>query len=301
MKNGKVLKNREGRVRLGWRLLLFLVLFAALTTAADGITPAGLAWGAGAELLGALGAGWIVLLLDGRAPGALGFGLRDRAPAGLAGGLVLGVVVAGAAVALIGLAGGASWSREPGSPGALLATGGAALWTFALPAAAEEALFRGYPLQALAEAWGPVAALWATSLAFGMLHLGNPGITWLGAGNIALAGLFLGALCLRTGSLWWATGAHLGWNWAVGFGADLPVSGLDLVDTPYLAATEAGPAWLSGGGFGPEGSVLAGVILAAVAAGVWRWWGRLGTAEAGEARPLHPPPPTEPTRTRRRR
>ena len=144
-----------------------------------------------------------------------------------------------------------------------------ALWFFAVPAAAEEVVFRGYPLQALAERWGAGVALGLTSVGFGCLHFLNPESSWLGAANVAAAGAWLGVVMLRTGSLWWASAAHLGWNWAHGFLADLPVSGLDVVDAPYVAARAVGPEWLSGGGFGPEGSLLSTVALAAGA--VWAW------------------------------
>jgi hypothetical protein len=82
--------------------------------------------------------------------------------------------------------------------------------------------------------------------------------------------VFLGAVYLRTGSLWWATGAHLGWNWALAYLVDLPLSGLELIDAPLLEPMLTGPAWLSGGGFGPEGSVLAAVTVGAAAAWTWR-------------------------------
>src|SRR5690606_22083869 len=84
------------------------------------------------------------------------------------------------------------------------------------------------------------------------------------------AGIFLGALCLRSGGLWWPSGAHLGWNWAHAFLADLPVSGLELVDAPLIEPRVAGPAWISGGAFGPEGSLLATVAVLGAAAWIWR-------------------------------
>ena len=105
---------------------------------------------------------------------------------------------------------------------------------------------------------------------------------WLAAANVSVAGLFLGALVLRTGSLWWATGAHLGWNWGQAFLADLPVSGLDVVDTPFWEGSLEGAPWLAGAGFGVEGSVLATLALAGAAWLCWRtprlrpegprWW-----------------------------
>src|SRR4051812_30902466 len=73
-------------------------------------------------------------------------------------------------------------------------------------------------------------ALAITSIGFAALHLANPSITPVALVNLAAAGLFLGVLALRTGSLWWCAGAHLGWNWALGFLFDLPVSGIETVD-----------------------------------------------------------------------
>ena len=269
MDTARIWRTAEGRIRLGWRLLLFVVLLMAVAVTTTLLVPPVLPWGSLPGLLGALVAGWTVLRLDGRSPRALGFPLERAAARGVAAGLVLGVGVALLAVALIALAGGLRWTGDAGGPSDWLAAGATTLWMLAIPAAAEEAMLRGYPLQALAEAWGPGWALAVTAAAFSLLHLANPEVGWLGLANIAAAGLFLGALYLRTASLWWATGAHLGWNWAQAFLADLPVSGYQLLDVPLLDAVPSGPAWVSGGAFGPEGSALAtGAVLAAA---VWAW------------------------------
>lgn len=269
-------RTDEGRLRLGWRLLLFAVLLLGLALAATAVAPGPrIVAGGVAVLVGSLGAGWLLLKLDGYGLTSLGFhGGRDAAVGAVAG-TALGAGVALPAVGIIAALGGVSWSSEPGSPGGWLAAGVGALALFALPAAAEEALLRGYPLQALAEAWGPRWALTVTSVGFGLMHVANPGVTILGVVGIVAAGVFLGGLYLRTGSLWWASGAHLGWNWALGFAADLPVSGLDVVDAPGLVARMEGPGWLSGGGFGPEGSVV-GTALLLGAAGWTLRTGRLG-------------------------
>lgn len=233
----------------------------------------GLPWAAVPGGLAALIAGWGILRLDGHPLSSLGFPARFRGPdgvlAGLGLGLAFGVLVAAVAVGLIAGVGGVRWSGDVGSAGGWLSVGAAALWLFAIPAAAEEALLRGYPLLELRSAFGAGPAVVGTSVVFALLHLGNPGIGGIALVNIGAAGVFLGALAVRTGGLWWPTGAHLGWNWAHAFLADLPVSGLELVDAPLVDARTAGPAWLSGGSFGPEGSVLA--TAAVTAAAVWTW------------------------------
>jgi membrane protease YdiL (CAAX protease family) len=271
-------------VRLGWRLLLWFgiaLVVGALTGAL--FQPLGLVGGSLAILIGAWVAGTACLSLDGRGSGALGFYLAPSVPGEVARGLSVGVALAVIVVGAIALTGGLAWSGDMGSIRGWIggAVGAAAL--LAIPAASEEALLRGYPLQAMTEAWGPGWGLGVTSLAFGALHLPNPDVTVLGAANTAAAGVFLGVVYLRTGSLWWAAAAHLGWNWGIGWLADLPVSGLELLDAPLVEGVARGPAWWSGGAFGPEGSVVATLGFLGAAAVLWRvrW---LGPGSAALAR-----------------
>ena len=90
---------------------------------------------------------------------------------------------------------------------------------------------------------------------FALFHGLNPGITPLGLGNIALAGIFLGVAFYAPGGLWTAFGAHLGWN-ATLAALDAPVSGLPF-SIPLIDYRAGDPVWLSGGHFGPEGGLLA--------------------------------------------
>jgi membrane protease YdiL (CAAX protease family) len=230
-------------------------------------------------LAGSLLAGWILLGREGRSPAALGFHAGREAAREAGWGLLAGAVLVGGVVVAMTAAGGIRWSLEPGGVGGV---GRAALWALvvlAIPAAAEEALLRGYIFQSSAREWGWGVTLGWTSVAFALLHGGNPALGRVALANLALAGVVLGLLVLRTGSLWWATGAHLGWNWGQ-VALDLPVSGLDLVDVPLLAPVTTGPDWLAGGGFGVEGSILA--TLALTAGSVWLWRG----GGAGWIRPV---------------
>jgi membrane protease YdiL (CAAX protease family) len=265
-----ILRTQAGRVRSGWRVLLFLLLVSVLSIPVSLIPMEGLNWQTVPILVAGLLAGWILLGMEGRSPGALGFYLTPRAPWEALLGLGLGVGVALTVVLSIFSFGGIRWVPEAGTPSGYLLEGARSLWFFTLPAAAEEVLFRGYLLQALAEVWGGLRALWATSLAFGLIHLTNPNTTAIGIANLVVAGLFLGAVYLKTASLWWATGAHLGWNWALGFLADLPVSGLELVNTPMYEPAVVGAQWISGGAFGPEGSILSSLLVAMAAYLVWK-------------------------------
>jgi len=104
-----------------------------------------------------------------------------------------------------------------------------------------------------------------SSILFGLLHLSNPGSTDLATVNTVLAGVWFSVLVLRQGSLWSAISAHWAWNATILLGVGLPVSGLGpetglhVVSLIDLDAT--GPQWLSGGSYGPEGSIGATVAL----------------------------------------
>jgi membrane protease YdiL (CAAX protease family) len=271
---------------LGWRIFLFLFLTRLVMVALSMVIPPHLPYGSVPLLVGCVVAGWALLRMDGRGPGALGFYLARGIGKEAFLGLLLGVAVAGLVTAGMVMTGGLRWVPEGGSVQGYFWESGAALWLFSLPAAAEEAAMRGYLLQALSEAWGGGWGLWVTSLLFGIMHLGNPNSSWIGLANILVAGLLLGVIYLRTGSLWWATGAHLGWNWAHGFLFDLPVSGIEVVDTPLLEPVIRGPGWVTGGPFGPEGSLLATVVLSVSALVLWKSsWLKPGV-RAREVRPL---------------
>ncbi len=283
---GTLFKREGGRVRVGWRILLFLVVAVAITGVTGILLPPGILSGSAALLLGALVGGWVLLAWDGRTPDALGFYVARGTGRESAAGLGLGVGIGLLVVAVMAIAGGVTWTSQPGTLAGWLVGGASALLFLAMPAAAEEALLRGYPLQALAEAVGAPVALVTTSVVFGALHLANPSVTALGLANVTAAGLLLGAVYLRTGSLWWATGVHLGWNWAHGYLVDLPVSGLEVLDAPLYEGASTGPEWLGGGGFGPEGSALATVVLLVATAWLWKSEWLRPSAAALRARPL---------------
>lgn len=134
---------------------------------------------------------------------------------------------------------------------------------FILAAAAEEAAFRGYPLQTLLRSLPAWAAVVPSSLLFASIHLLNPnvvrGFTFV---NTVLAGIWLAVAYLRTRSLWFALGLHWSWNWTMGALLGLPVSGITQVaPAPLLRAADLGPAWLTGGHYGLEGGLACTLAL----------------------------------------
>lgn len=246
------------------RALAFVGLFVVLVLLASPFLPeqssldaAGTAAVGGVvTLTAALVAGWLLLyLLDHRAPAALGLPLRQRSLGEVGQGLLTGCVMLLAVLVPLWVFGWVRYTAEPGSLAGVLGAWAHGFATLATPAAAEEALFRGYGFQALVLGLGAGPATIVSSAAFAAAHLGNPDLGALALVNIFLAGVLLSVAYLRTGSLWFAIGLHLGWNWAMASLADLPVSGLTFLSTPLYEPVEHGPAWIAGGGFGPEGGL----------------------------------------------
>ena len=124
----------------------------------------------------------------------------------------------------------------------------------------EEATFRGYPFQRLVESISPVGAIAITSALFGFMHLGNPHHTWISTINTMLVGIPFAIAYLRTRSLWMPVGMHFIWNFLMGYLLGLPVSGIIVTHSVFEARVQ-GPAWVTGAAYGPEGGVLATVVI----------------------------------------
>ena len=189
---------------------------------------------------------------------------------GLAFGVSLGAAAAAVALLAAVVVAGSHWSRDTGGLGDYLAQVLKTSLVLAPAALSEEVIFRGVPLVLLAAAVGRGTALvLIAGLVFALFHGLNPGITPLGLGNIALAGIFLGVAFYAPGGLWTAFGAHLGWN-ATLAALDAPVSGLPF-SIPLIDYRAGDPVWLSGGRFGPEGGLLATAAITGALLVALRW------------------------------
>ncbi|GGF17381.1 hypothetical protein GCM10011611_24000 [Aliidongia dinghuensis] len=123
----------------------------------------------------------------------------------------------------------------------------------------EEVLARGFVL-GLLERWaGSWVALVLSAVLFGAAHLDNPGAgAWPITALTLGAGLALGAAYLATRRLWLPIGLHFGWNFGQSALFGLLDSGTSFPS--LIDARVEGPAWLTGGAFGPEAS-LPGFVL----------------------------------------
>lgn len=138
----------------------------------------------------------------------------------------------------------------------------ASLWAiaFLLVGFIEEYLYRGYVQFTLAQAIGfwPAAVVW--SLAFAGVHLSNPGENLSGALEVFLFAIFACLTLRRTGALWFAIGFHAAGDYAETFLFSVRDSGFAASGT-LLNSSLQGPAWLTGGKVGPEGSVFSILVL----------------------------------------
>lgn len=222
-------------------------------------------------LVAALGAGYICARLFEELPWrSLGMTLHHGWLRDLLLGCVIGFAALAFAVGIAAAAGGLRFTFGGSVPGMIRSLGASAVLLF-VAALAEEALFRGYPLQTLTRARLAVLALLLTSVPFGLAHLSNPNVI-PGAtfANTVIAGIWLGVAYLKTRSLWFPLGVHWAWNWALGGVFGLPISGRSLISNPLLKGIDVGPAWLTGGAYGIEGGVACTVSLIIFTLFVWR-------------------------------
>jgi membrane protease YdiL (CAAX protease family) len=283
--------NEEGRVRSGWRLAIFAVAFLICAQLSQVLLLTGLtvvlhrsipdladsSWsfaaGHGAILISATLLGWACgALLEELPFRALGCSPHRGWLKNLGIGSALGAASLFLAALLATATRGIHFRFDPAGAGPIGQTLAVSALLFLFAAAAEETLFRGYPLQTLTRAHLAWLGVLLTSVPFAAVHLYNPhvipGFTFL---NTALAGVWLAVAYLRTRSLWLPLGLHWAWNWAQASVLGLPVSGIQrIAPAPLLQAMNAGPDWLTGGAYGIEGGAACTVALLISTLVIWR-------------------------------
>ncbi|MET8068027.1 CPBP family intramembrane glutamic endopeptidase, partial [Micromonospora sp. NPDC005313] len=187
---------------------------------------------------------------------------RDGAAARLNRGVLIGFAMVAAVIVNIALMGGYHVHGLGSVSGAVGIFG-----LMAAAAVTEELMFRGLLFRLIEERLGTWLSLLLTGVLFGLVHLLNPDASLWGATAIAIeAGFMLAACYAATRNLWVPIGLHFGWNFAASGVFSVVVSG-NGESTGLLDATTSGSTLLSGGDFGPEGSlytVAAGAALTVV-------------------------------------
>lgn len=258
-------------LRSGWRLLvyfflvaLFDMLFAGaahwifglpLTPRSQGALDAGPMLAYELQLFGAALLAAVLVNLDERRPfGEFGLPLRRAFGLRFWQGALWGIVAITALLAALRATGNFNFGAAAGGGAAIRA---AAEWflVFLAVGFSEEFLFRGYSLRRLAEGMRFWPAALVLSAGFGLLHLGNPREDWLGGLAAGLIALFFCFTVRRTGTLWFAVGFHALWDYGESFVYGVANSGQHAAQELFHS-TFRGSAWMTGGGVGPEGSVL---------------------------------------------
>ena len=281
--------NPVGRLRSGWRLLIFLfglilltTLWAEVVKVLDGLFSTYSSSPHRDALLALVSrGGWLVIalvagflcahFLEDLPWRSLGASFNKRWFRDLVIGSVVGFVTLALAVWIAIVGRGLSFSLNRIEPASVLRSMIGSGVLLVVAAFAEEAIFRGYALQTLSRAKLAWVGVLLTLVLFGIAHVTNPNVVpGFTFANTCLAGLWFAVAYLRTRSLWLPLGLHWAWNWALGWFFGLPVSGLNMVSHPLLKASDTGPLWLTGGNYGIEGGLACTIALALCTLLLWR-------------------------------
>ncbi|GAB3405989.1 CPBP family intramembrane metalloprotease [Massilia agilis] len=232
-------------------LRMAVEIFMALTALALGIAAIVRARRAGEPVLDLLGLRW------GPTAG------RDL----LAGMAITGLAMGGVFVAELGLG---AITTAPATAGSSLLVLAPVKLAFTLK---EEIMMRSLLLTGLLMVLRGRAALAVglSALAFGCIHLTNPGASLLSVLGNTLGGVIYGGAFVLARNLWLPIGLHFAWNFVQGPLLGFPVSGMDAGGLQQVH--DLGPAWLTGGSYGPEAGLVGIVARFVVMALLLLWVG----------------------------
>ena len=135
----------------------------------------------------------------------------------------------------------------------------------------EELVFRGYLLQNMISGMGKTWAVVISCILYGAVHATNPNAGIISSSIIVLFGFMRLYGYLRTSQLWLSMGMHAGWNFFQGPVFGFATSGYETESV--LIHKLNGSDWLTGGKFGPEGSVFT-ILIVLMAILSMYWWTR---------------------------
>ena len=102
---------------------------------------------------------------------------------------------------------------------------------FFIQSTSEEVLVRGILTRVLSDKFGRKVAILLPSIFFGLLHLGNEGVTILSILNTILVGIFFAKLLFYKENIMLTSGVHAGWNFSMAMIYGLNVSGFSGFDS----------------------------------------------------------------------
>jgi membrane protease YdiL (CAAX protease family) len=288
-KSRRITRNRFGHIRTVWRMLTYLgiivlawVPFIGILLLLSLIFPSGMG---GKEMLSGiniifmtgidcalvLGA-WITLRwIDHRPFALLGMSFSLEGLKEFFIGSIFGILYLTSIALILLITGWASFSFGNMDSQVLLSML-TYLVFFAVAGFLEEVVNRGYLFQAFIEGTRAWIAILIFSLVFSLGHILNEELSWVGGLNLFLHGILFSLAYLKTRSLWVPIGMHVAWNWTQGPLWGMNVSGTT-IDNSFLVSVPKGPALLSGGDFGAEGSLITLVVTIGLVLYIWkaRW------------------------------
>lgn len=140
---------------------------------------------------------------------------------------------------------------------------------FAFAALAEEIAFRGYGFQRFAASVGPVGASLGFAAYYAIVQSLIPGSNRASIMVSVALGLLLSAAYLRTQAIWLSWGLNFGWKASRALLFGLAVNGINS-HSPVIQGNPMGSFWLTGGGYGLDGSWVTFVLLIAALPVVFR-------------------------------
>ncbi len=135
----------------------------------------------------------------------------------------------------------------------------------------EELVFRGYLFQNMIDGMGIKVAIIVSCLIYGLIHLMNPNAGLLSSSIIILFGFLRIYGYLLTKTLFLSIGMHIGWNFFQGPIFGFAASGHQMAT--FINQNPLGKNWLSGGEFGPEGSIII-IPIIVLALLAMHWWNK---------------------------
>lgn len=131
---------------------------------------------------------------------------------------------------------------------------------FALAALAEEVAFRGYGFQRFEQVVGSHGAALGFALFYAIVQALQPGSSKVSIAVSIVFSLLLSMTYVRTRALWMSWGLNFAWKATRALIFGLAVSGVNS-HSSVVEGDPMGPFWLTGGGYGLDGSRLAFMIL----------------------------------------
>ena len=275
-----IILGADGLVRPLWRAVAFLVLTTvlgsmwhmALLREVTSSLPknAGRMLAQSVLIVTWLLLSWVLLAaLDRRSFRVLGLWFYPAWARELFVGIGIGSGMMAVVVGLQAAFGAVRYAGVGPAPQAALTNAAYLAAVFFVWAAFEEVVLRGYAFQRLVDSVGRLAAIAIFPALLAVGHSGTPGATWFSTVNTVLQGVLFGVAYLKTRALWMPIGLHFAWNYTMMVVLSVPVSGLSIIrfGEKVFRVELFGPEWLSGGAYGPEGSVV--LTVAAAALLVW--------------------------------